>query len=439
MERVETIIIGAGIAGLTAAWYLQRLGREVLILEAAEQVGGRMATHRQNGFLIDSGAQFLSTGFGRISALCAACNLNIEPLACSHSAIASRRRMRRIRSDNMSSMLRSGLLGPWDWFRFGMMHWCHRDALRRRDLVNLSQWADVDDESAHDWALREAGVQALEHVIEPVLEGLYFQQPETTSKAFVLMANGFAWRHHSIATLRGGMGALPLALAARLQVRCSDAVLGLYEEGDSVRVHATRGSYLARYIVCALPAPGAYQIWHNAPQRERDLMATPYSATINVALMLRPGYLLPRTLRRIYGVLVPRGERQMIAALAIEGNKCRDRAVAGSLINVMLCDAVASKLMRHSDDELFALLGPELDRLLPGARQALVAFACYRWPKAMPRSPIGRATDLARYRAPSTATRRILLAGDYMGAPFTEGAAETGIWAAERICAENPE
>jgi hypothetical protein len=51
-----------------------------------------------------------------------------------------------------------------------------------------------------------------------------------------------------------------------------------------------KGQFLARYVVCALPAPGTCQIWHDAPQRERDLMATPYSATINVPLMLRSGY-----------------------------------------------------------------------------------------------------------------------------------------------------
>ncbi len=53
-------VVGAGIAGLTAAYYLKKFGYSVTVYEAANRVGGRMTTDKVNGCLIDRGAQFLS-------------------------------------------------------------------------------------------------------------------------------------------------------------------------------------------------------------------------------------------------------------------------------------------------------------------------------------------------------------------------------------------
>lgn len=57
------IIIGAGIAGLTCAKYLQDRGIESLILEASDGIGGRVRTDEQNGFLLDRGFQILLTAY----------------------------------------------------------------------------------------------------------------------------------------------------------------------------------------------------------------------------------------------------------------------------------------------------------------------------------------------------------------------------------------
>src|SRR5271156_1894165 len=48
-------IIGAGITGLTAAFYLKRKGVPVKVYEAGGRVGGVIQSSRQNGFLAESG------------------------------------------------------------------------------------------------------------------------------------------------------------------------------------------------------------------------------------------------------------------------------------------------------------------------------------------------------------------------------------------------
>lgn len=56
----ETLVIGAGLAGLTAARELRNRGRRVLVLEKSRGLGGRAATRRWNGCPVDHGAQFFT-------------------------------------------------------------------------------------------------------------------------------------------------------------------------------------------------------------------------------------------------------------------------------------------------------------------------------------------------------------------------------------------
>lgn len=56
----DVVIVGAGIAGLSAAGELVRSGRRVVVLEKSRGVGGRMATRRVGDAVCDHGAQFFT-------------------------------------------------------------------------------------------------------------------------------------------------------------------------------------------------------------------------------------------------------------------------------------------------------------------------------------------------------------------------------------------
>jgi len=59
----DVVVIGGGVAGLTCAIELHKKGRQVLVLEEKNQVGGRIATENVDGFLLDRGFQVLQTGY----------------------------------------------------------------------------------------------------------------------------------------------------------------------------------------------------------------------------------------------------------------------------------------------------------------------------------------------------------------------------------------
>ncbi|MFI1796055.1 NAD(P)/FAD-dependent oxidoreductase [Streptomyces sp. NPDC020379] len=59
----DVVIVGAGLAGLSAAHRLTAAGVTVIVLEAAPYVGGRMTTGQVDGFRLDRTAQLLNTAF----------------------------------------------------------------------------------------------------------------------------------------------------------------------------------------------------------------------------------------------------------------------------------------------------------------------------------------------------------------------------------------
>lgn len=59
MEHFDTVIVGAGVAGLTAARVLARADRRVVVVEARDRVGGRVWTDRSDGFVTDRGASWI--------------------------------------------------------------------------------------------------------------------------------------------------------------------------------------------------------------------------------------------------------------------------------------------------------------------------------------------------------------------------------------------
>ncbi|EDV39455.1 uncharacterized protein Dana_GF25315 [Drosophila ananassae] len=60
----KVIVIGAGISGLAVAQQLQQFGMDVIVLEARDRVGGRIATFRKNSYIADLGAMVVTGVYG---------------------------------------------------------------------------------------------------------------------------------------------------------------------------------------------------------------------------------------------------------------------------------------------------------------------------------------------------------------------------------------
>lgn len=54
-KKVDIVVIGAGLTGLTLAFYLEKAGKKVILLEKNERVGGVIHTEEEDGFVYEKG------------------------------------------------------------------------------------------------------------------------------------------------------------------------------------------------------------------------------------------------------------------------------------------------------------------------------------------------------------------------------------------------
>jgi oxygen-dependent protoporphyrinogen oxidase len=435
-SKQKTIVIGAGIAGLTAAHTLSKAGIAVKVLEASGRIGGRMRTDVVNGFVVDCGAQFLSSEYGLLLSIIREMELESAIRHTSRwSAIVRDGKLSRIRVDNPLDALTSGLLSLTEWLKLGWRTWHMRNPLTALPLNDYSRWAAFDTETAAAWTNRNVGSAITEYIVEPMLQGFYFQEPEDTSLALSLILSAFGFRRSRTLTIESGMGRLPEMLASRLDVTLNSPVISLQLGKDSVTVVTNQSRFEADYVVLAVPATEARRIFIDVDELEQRLMATRYSANINIAVMTDDRFHLPESLTAVYGLLIPRRERACIAAIGIESNKSRDRAPRGQLFNIMLSGANSEAMLSLPDDAVLKVVMPEAEKYLPELSKHITSTVFYRWTQAEPYSHVGRSMDLRIYRDRlHLSNKRVLLAGDYMNTPYTEGAAESGQWAANQIC-----
>ena len=79
-DRVDVAVVGAGLAGLTAARELRKRGREVVVLEAQDRVGGRTLNHTfDDGTVVEIGGQWVGPTQDRLIALAAELGIGTYP------------------------------------------------------------------------------------------------------------------------------------------------------------------------------------------------------------------------------------------------------------------------------------------------------------------------------------------------------------------------
>ena len=434
----KVIVVGAGIAGLTAAYRLQTSGYDVTLLEASSRVGGRMSTDRVNGDVIERGAQFLTSKYHTLIPLISELGLSGEIVPTApYSVVVKDGRPKRFRSDNRLARLLYAAsntrgLGQLVKATIGGTLLLSVTS-RRKDDYTL--WSETDDVDAALWWHDTFGSESLDYLLEPMFEGFFFHPPEGSSKALAMLIASFNMAEGKVLTLRRGLGSVTEALAERVAVELECPVSEIARMPDGrVRIAANSERIVADYVVLAVPAPLASKLLANQTAAERAVLSTLYASTVVVTLACSKNWSkkVP-SLRDVYGYLIPRCERNLVGAIGIEGNKCSEHTNAGELLNIMTEGRQSPALMERSVEEIVALVLEDLESLFPGISSCVDFQQVLRWPYAQTLSPIGRSTAIERYRREIKSSMPVCLAGDFMGIGSTDSAAQTGIRAASAI------
>ncbi|MFC4855795.1 NAD(P)/FAD-dependent oxidoreductase [Actinophytocola glycyrrhizae] len=291
-ERVDVVVVGAGLAGLAAAWHLQKAGLDVVVCEAGNAVGGRVRTDVVDGFRLDRGFQVLLPAYPAVRALPGLRTLRLQPFTRGVVAVGPGGR--------------SELVPPWrgrssDLARFAMRHprdaaalaaFSLRDAVApAKVLRNLPQRSTAADLTISDDVVRE--------VLRPLLAGVFLDRElQTSSRVFHLVWRSFLRGGGALPA--AGMGALPHLLASRLQpttVRYGAEVAELTTDGVLLR---SRKKFDARAVVVATDGASAARLvpgvaaprWHSVTTHYYRLAAPPPGADRNLLVDGENGLLL---------------------------------------------------------------------------------------------------------------------------------------------------
>jgi monoamine oxidase len=228
---MRVLVIGAGLAGLTAGMRLQAQGAEVMVLEARARVGGRVWSHTfENGAVVELGGEWIDSSQGAVRALAQQLGLTMI--------------------DTGQDFISRDLIGskpiPAEDHR--------RLTESLFDLIETLRPETLDEMTVADvLAILDEGGAAMT-VLQSRLAGT-FGVPLTQIAATELDAEFGLIQAHTYLRVDGGNDRLTTTMAGQLEVRTSTPVERVLQEDRGVIAHSEGEVHRADHLVVSVPLP----------------------------------------------------------------------------------------------------------------------------------------------------------------------------------------
>ena len=238
-RSAEVLVVGAGLAGLSAAIRLESAGVDVMVIEASDRAGGRIASDEINGFICDRGFQLINAKYPALQELDVIKEIDFIPAP----------RVIEVAIGDRRHPIGDPRQLPWTALNKATGTIPEKLALLRFIVGKAKAGQSIGE------ALRNTGT-CYDRVLRPFLQGVFLTDPDNVDaiyghsiiKSFV---NG------NPGVPRNGVGELPKALAKRV----SNIVYNTrVDRIDLTSVHTNNGTYTADKIVIATDATTATQL-----------------------------------------------------------------------------------------------------------------------------------------------------------------------------------
>jgi oxygen-dependent protoporphyrinogen oxidase len=418
-------VVGGGIAGLSAAYELNRLQQggadlRFTLYEKSKRLGGTVETHRERGFVIECGpdgwvtekpwARELAEELGLGDQLIVSKDHErITWILQGGKLLAMPDNMRMMVPESMDSILQSPLFSEAARAAYAAEE-------QRADELKTS--APDHDESVASFVSRHFGEEVLRVIGAPLLGGVFGGNVHKLSvravmPAFVAMEREYGSLIRALAarklqrgdrpaasvftSLRGGTGLLIDHMAATLplaSLRMETEVTAIQRvDGGWVVTDGAGGTQTYDHLMLALPVPQAAQLIQPVDVEIAEAVTMPTSSAVIAGFGFAPGTgpVLPQG----FGFLCPEGEGSELLAATFADQKFEGRApVGGKSVRAYFGGAAADALMASPNDEINAKAQRELEKVLGPLPPAVVAVV-RRWPNGLPQYEVGHPDRMA--------------------------------------------
>lgn len=376
----DVVVVGGGIAGLLAAYSLDRMGFEVTLLERKERLGGLIETRRTSTGMAEAAANsILATA--QVKRLCQELKVELCPVERS-----ARRRF----------ILRNGKPSV---FPLGLKE---ASTLVWRALFEKSQAGEPD--SLDEWALRHIGAVGLNYLINPMVRGIYGASPSELSVKAAFpklhvpvgrsLLQGFligrrkAKASHDQRDLRHGRAAM---MAPRFGMGSLAAELESYLRrrlGNRLKTGCAVGGKLpkASNIVLCVPAYEAAALLRD---NHCDTLAEALEG-VGYAPLISATVVYPRdsvsAIRPGVGVLFPTVEETECLGILYSSDCFPGRVSRDSewrSFTVMLGGTEKPGALDLSDESILSAIARDMKRVF-GVNSPPIDATIFRWPRAIP-------------------------------------------------------
>jgi protoporphyrinogen/coproporphyrinogen III oxidase len=420
MKRIA--IIGGGIAGLSAAYYLEKARQaganlQWTLFEKSGRLGGVIQTERRNGFVLEAGPDSFLSAKPEAARLCAELGIGDQLIS---SNDAGRRTYILVNGRLVAIPPGLEFMVPtrvWPMVTTPLFSFTTKLRMVRELLTAARK--DAADESVADFVRRHFGQQMVERVAEPLLAGVYGGNVAELSVRSVLPRFAEMEREHGslvratlrakrtaparggkpqplFTSLRSGMQQMVEALAGALpqsSIRLGQAELHVRPMNDDWQVETTSSVLVDRFqeVVLAVPAPAAAAILRQFhPAFIEGLKRIQYTSSVAVALAYDEAALPPG-----HGFLVPRSEGRKIMACTFVHKKFPHRAPEGKkMLRCFFSSSRMPDLLTYSDESLQQIARQELKEILGIAAEPTFART-FRWERAMAQYETGHLDRVA--------------------------------------------
>lgn len=365
-QQHEIVVIGAGLTGLSTAFHLHRQGRDVVILEKADRVGGQIHTYHENGFTFESGPNTGVVSFPEVAELFqmleGSCQLEIARESSKRRLIWKGDRFHELPSSPVSAIT-TPLFRLSDKFRILGEPW------RKKGTD--------PDEPVGALAARRLGKSFYEYAVDPFVSGVYAGDPMKLTtryalpKLYNLEANYGSFIRGAIAKAKepktdrdrlatkkvfsavGGLQRLVEALSKDLRIITSANNLKVMPTADGQWSCTYNGTeeIVSRKVVTTVGAYALPALLPFIPEAQMQKMSNLfYAPIIQVILGVKNarGLDFPA-----FGGLVPSKEQKRVLGILFPSScfeqRCPD---GGALYSYFIGGARHTDYLQKSDDEI---------------------------------------------------------------------------------------